>query len=141
MAAVGMFFVLVTLVSYSVAPISSLAQDPSARISAGGGAAGGGGGGLSSGDGSNISLPPIISAQSIQQLLVDVVEIVLKIAIPIAAMFIIYAGFLFVSARGNQTKIDEAKAAFFAAIIGTAILLGTSVIIRALKATVESLGA
>ena len=49
---------------------------------------------------------------------------VTAIALPIAAIFIIYSGFLFVTAGGNQSKVDAAKTTFYWTIIGTAIVVG-----------------
>ena len=49
---------------------------------------------------------------------------VTAIAIPIAAMFIIYSGFLFVTAGGNEAKLKAAKTTFYWTIIGAAIVVG-----------------
>lgn len=54
----------------------------------------------------------------------------------IVVIYIIYSGFLFVTARGNETKLATAKRAFMYAVIGTAILLGAWAISLAIKATI-----
>ena len=54
----------------------------------------------------------------------------------VVVIYIIYSGFLFVTARGNETKLATAKRAFMYAVIGTAILLGAWAISLAIKATI-----
>ncbi len=63
----------------------------------------------------------------------------LKIGIPILALAIIYAGFLFVVARGNSEKLQKAKDALLYTIIGGAILLGAWAIAEMIEATVKTI--
>jgi len=101
-----------------------------------------------------VLLPIVVSAQSsysgitnplnggsdIAALVKKVLETVVKIGVPLAAIFIVYSGFQFVTAAGNKTKIEDAKKTFFYTVIGTAILLGAWVIAETLDETVRSLG-
>ncbi|MDO8523219.1 MAG: TrbC/VirB2 family protein [bacterium] len=57
--------------------------------------------------------------------------LMLKIGIPVATIFLLYAGFLFVTARGDETKLKTAKEVFWYTVIGTAIIVGASVIASA----------
>ncbi len=70
--------------------------------------------------------------------------IINKILLPIgglvAAVMIIYAGFLYVTAGGNETQIKKAHDALLYAVIGAAILLGAWVISEAIRATINQLG-
>ncbi len=50
---------------------------------------------------------------------------VINIGLPIAVLSIVYSGFLFVTAQGNVTKIEEAKKTFYYTIIGVALFLGS----------------
>ena len=68
-----------------------------------------------------------------------ILEVVLKIGIPVAAMFIIYSGFLFVKAQGNEAELTKAKNAFTYAVIGTAILLGSWLLAKGIESTINSL--
>lgn len=68
-------------------------------------------------------------------------EILMPIGAVIATIMVIYAGFLFATARGNATQIETAKKALFYALIGAAILLGAWVIVNALSATIDKLRA
>jgi hypothetical protein len=66
-------------------------------------------------------------------------DILIPIGSVIAVLMIMYAGFLFVTARGNTTQIDKAKQALLYALIGAALLLGAKVISEAIKGTVDQL--
>lgn len=74
--------------------------------------------------------------------LYDLVQsIITNIVVPIGSivivLMIIFAGFQFVTAQGNETKIGDAKKTFFFAVIGAAILLGSWAIAQIIKNTVE----
>lgn len=66
-------------------------------------------------------------------------DLVLPIGALIAVLYIMYAGFLMVTARGDEGQLKDAKAAFTHAAIGTAILLGSWVIAEVIQNTVNSL--
>ncbi len=66
-------------------------------------------------------------------------DIVLTIGVPVIAVFIILAGFKFVTARGNPKQIEDAKNNLFGVMIGAAILLGAWVLANALGETVNEL--
>jgi hypothetical protein len=67
-------------------------------------------------------------------------SVILPIGATIVTIMIIYAGFLFVTARGNETKLETAKKAFLYAVIGAVILLGARVLAAAIQGTVTQLG-
>jgi hypothetical protein len=68
-------------------------------------------------------------------------DILMPIGGVIAVLMVMYAGFLFVTARGNEKQIGDAKQALFWAVIGAAILLGALVISQAISATINQLKA
>jgi len=78
-----------------------------------------------------------LNACSISQLVESIAALAAKIGIPIAAIFIIYSGLLFVTARGNEEQLKKAKTNFMWAMIGTAILLGAWVIAKAISETIK----
>ena len=65
--------------------------------------------------------------------------IIITLSIPVIALFIIYAGFLFVSTRGDETKYNKAKKTFLYTVIGTAVILGARVISDVIQGTLGSL--
>jgi hypothetical protein len=65
-----------------------------------------------------------INVTSIPQLIKKVLEAMIKIGIPLLVIMIIYSGALYLFARGNQSKIQDAHTMFLYTLIGGAILLG-----------------
>lgn len=82
---------------------------------------------------------PISGVGSISELIRSVLVKALQIGIPLVALAIIYSGFLFVFARGNEEKLSTAKSALLYSIIGAAILLGSWAIAELIQNTVVGL--
>lgn len=80
-----------------------------------------------------------LKSQTIAALIENIAKIVAQIGVPIAVIAIIYAGFLFVTARGNEKKLEDAKRVFFWAIIGTVVLLGSWGLANAIKSFIGQL--
>jgi len=85
------------------------------------------------------SLQNPLRATNLRELLLNVAQILIEFGIPIAAIFIIYSGVMFVTARGNEQQIERAKKNIWWTIVGTAILVGVWVILRLIIGTIESL--
>lgn len=62
--------------------------------------------------------------------------IILPITIPFFAIALIWSGFLYIKARGNPGKINEAHTAIKWTLIGGAVILGAYVIGQAVQSTV-----
>jgi len=62
---------------------------------------------------------------TIDQLLFSILNVVMIIATPIIVFFIIYAGFMYVTARGNPEKIQQASKALTYGVIGGVIIAGS----------------
>lgn len=73
----------------------------------------------------------------LQKLFVNIV----KIAFPFLVIFMIWSGFMFVEARGNEEKLKKAKKNFFYVIIGALLVLGAWTIASVIKGTVDELEA
>lgn len=84
----------------------------------------------------NLSNP--LNSSSFVEVVGKVADFAAKIGVPIAAVFIIYSGFLFVTARGSEDKLKSAKETFTWTIIGTAILMGAWVLAKAITTTIKS---
>ncbi len=80
-----------------------------------------------------------LQSTSFSVLVENVAKIVAQIGFPIAALAIIYSGFLFVTARGNEKQLEDAKRTFLWTIIGTAILLGAWAIAIAIQTFITGL--
>lgn len=72
-------------------------------------------------------------------LVVRILDIVKLIATPIVILLVIYAGFLFVIARGDPKGLEKAKQALLWTVIGAAVLLGATVIATAIQGTITQL--
>jgi len=68
-----------------------------------------------------------------------IIKIVLVVGVPILALAIIYAGFLFVKAQGNPGELEVAKRTLLYTVIGGALLLGAFVIANAIGSTVKEI--
>lgn len=66
-------------------------------------------------------------------------DILLPIGGVVAVLMIMYAGYLYVTARGNPAEITKAHEALKWAVIGAAILLGAWVISQAITTTIDQL--
>ncbi|MBU1160021.1 MAG: TrbC/VirB2 family protein [Patescibacteria group bacterium] len=93
--------------------------------------------GTQPGGGANIENP--LDKDTFYGLILEIAQIVMEIGLAVAVIFIIYAGFLFVSARGSEEQLKKAKKTFMWAVIGTAILLGAVVITEAIKGTIDAI--
>ncbi len=82
-----------------------------------------------------------LAVSSFCQLINLLLKAALVIGIPIAVLFIVYAGFKFILARGSPGALTEARANFVATLIGVAIFIGASVIASVILNTLVQLGA
>jgi hypothetical protein len=73
-----------------------------------------------------------ISSDTFADLIKNIANIVVKVGIPLIVVFLVYSGFLFVTAAGNEEKMAKAKNNFFWAIVGGAIIIGAYAIAEAI---------
>lgn len=81
-----------------------------------------------------------INVDSIPDFITAILGAIVAIGAPIAVLFLIYAGFLFVTARGNDTKLTEAKQFLTWTIVGIVILLGAQLLSEIVRGTIQQLG-
>lgn len=79
-----------------------------------------------------------ISPTSIEGLLVAILNIFIVLSIPIIVLFIIYAGFLYVTARGNAQQVETATRALTYAVIGAVIIIGAVALSEIVKNLVDN---
>lgn len=99
--------------------------------------AGNGGQGASP-QGETVTINNPLAANSITEFFFLIIEILLIFAIPIIVLFIILAGFKFVTAQGNESQIGDAKRALLYAIVGGLLILGAFLILEVIQGTVAS---
>ena len=112
----------------------------------GGGSAGGGvgtglsgpiGTGLSGSDGSGKITNPLKS-KDIPEFLLKIIDVLLVFALPLIILYIMYAGYLFVTAAGNAEKVSSAKNALLWSVVGGVIVLGARLIISVIQGTITA---
>lgn len=81
--------------------------------------------------GSVNSLPAFFSA---------IISVVIELGTIVAVLAIMYGGFLYVTAQGDEEKLGKAYKTLTWAIVGTAILLGARTIMAVVTDTVKQLG-
>ncbi len=91
-----------------------------------------------SGGGSSATIQNPLGTNSVEGLLLKIMDLVVKVGSIIVVFFIIYSGYKFVTARGNESEVTKAKDTFWATIIGAAILLGAKVIAEVVVNTVKT---
>lgn len=87
--------------------------------------------------GGGVRLRNPLAADNITELFQTIIDIVLVFAIPLIVFFIIYAGFLYVTARGNEGTIEKAHKALLYALVGGLLILGANVLIQVVQGTVD----
>jgi hypothetical protein len=84
---------------------------------------------------------PIGGTTTFSAFIDKILEVVITIATPIAVLAIIYSGFLFVKARGNEKGLTEAKTVLLWTLVGVMVLLGAQLLSSVIAGTITSLGA
>jgi hypothetical protein len=82
----------------------------------------------------NTPLSPSLS--SIPKFLSAALEAMVRIALPIITVFVVYSGFLFVTAQGNQSKLEDAKRNFFYVVLGALLILSAWILANLIGGTV-----
>ncbi len=78
-------------------------------------------------------------ANSLNSFFDGIVSIVIQLGTIVAALGIMYGGFLYVTAQGNEEQLSKATKTIIWAFVGAAILLGARAIMSAIKGTVTDL--
>jgi len=87
-----------------------------------------------------VKLDNPIKVNSISALLLSLVDFAIFLGSIVAVLMFVYIGFKFVMAQGNQTALTEAKEWFMYAVIGTALLISSKVVVSVVQNTLKSTG-
>lgn len=80
-----------------------------------------------------------LTVDSVPDFISKALKVMVMVALPIISLFIVYSGFMFVIARGNESMLSEAKKNFFYVIIGAILILGAWVIATLIGGTISQL--
>ena len=86
----------------------------------------------------SVTLENPLRVGTIEELLVAILNIVIVIAVPFIVFFIIYAGFMYVTAKGNPAKVEQAHNALLYALIGGVLIIGAVAIAQIVGNLVNS---
>jgi len=79
-----------------------------------------------------------LKVNSIEELVLTIIDVILVFLLPVIILYIMYAGYLFVTAQGNPGELTAAKKALLTALIGGVIILGARAILDVVKGTIEA---
>lgn len=82
---------------------------------------------------------PLQGGGNLQSFLLNILSFVIDIGGIFVVLMLVYVGYLFVVAQGNETKISAARSALLWTVIGALILLGSKAIALGIQATVTAL--
>lgn len=77
------------------------------------------------------------SQRDIPGFLSEVLRIIVRLGIPIAVLFIVWAGFKFVIAQGSEDKLKEAKKNLAYTLLGVAIFIAASLLVEIVSGTLR----
>jgi hypothetical protein len=97
------------------------------------GGSGGGPTGGTGGSGGNFTVPnPLQGSNTFTEVMRKIAKTAAFIGLPVVTVMIIIAGFFFVTARGNEEKLNKAKTTLFWAVIGALLIVGSFAIATAI---------
>jgi hypothetical protein len=100
-------------------------------------------GGLNGSSGNSITLQNPLGSngpQTLCGLIKKIVDVVVAVGFPFAVFFIVYAGFLFVWARGNPVELAHARRNLMYTVIGLMIFFGAWLLTQVIANTLNSIG-
>jgi Type IV secretion system pilin len=144
-----MKYIITSLLYFFISlPITVFAQGgnttggPSGGNAGEGNTTGGPSGGNAASDGGrgdlSYTLQNPLKFESIQDFIVAVLNVIIVIATPIIVIFIIFAGFQYVTAKGNPEAIKNATRSLTYAIIGGVLIIGAVAIAEIIKGLVTA---
>lgn len=77
--------------------------------------------------------------KTISEFVEGLLRAVVYIALPIISIFIVYAGFMFITAQGNTEKLAQARNNFLYVVIGAILILGAWAIAQLIGGTINEL--
>ncbi len=82
---------------------------------------------------------PLGTTHDVPTLISKLLDIVLKIGVPLVVLAILWTGYLFIAARGKSEEITKAKESLKWTLIGALILLGAYAISEAVVGTINAI--
>lgn len=80
-----------------------------------------------------------IKANNLQELIERLLKLVYLVGVPILVCFLLWAGFKFITARGNDTQLKIARQNLLNVVIGAVLFLGAYTIAKVVIATLKDI--
>lgn len=119
-----------------LAPVDGVSGNSSSRNISGDSSSRNLSGNSSSGDKKLLANP--LKSRSIEEFILKIIDVLLVFALPIIVLYIMYAGYLFVTAQGDSGQISTARSALLWAVVGGVIVLGARVIVAVIQGTITA---
>lgn len=81
-----------------------------------------------------------LQVKTVSEFIEKLLKAVIQIGVPIAVLFIILAGFKFITAQGSPDELAKARRNFFYVLIGIAIFIGAWALAQLIVATLRNAG-
>lgn len=130
-------FLSIAFVVLIAAPLPLFAQSIGTNPGTGSIGTNPGNGSINAGSGFQLQNP--LNVSTICGLIKKVLNVILGLGIPVAMLFLVYSGFLFVVARGNPAKLKEARLNLVHVIFGIALFLGAWLLGQLVANTINSI--
>ncbi|MES2985542.1 MAG: hypothetical protein V4686_00245 [Patescibacteria group bacterium] len=85
-----------------------------------------------------MQIPNPTKFNDLTQIVAVVVNVVQILLIMATTLYLIYAGLMFVTARGDSAKLTKARDALLWGMVGAALILAARVLVTTLQGTVNS---
>lgn len=76
---------------------------------------------------------------TIEEFIEGTLQAFVYIALPVVAFFIVFSGFKFLAAQGNQEELMKAKKNFMYVVVGASLALGAWALAVLIKGTIDQL--
>ena len=80
---------------------------------------------------------PLKGVDSLADFFYQIANFVYSLSYAVIAIFLIWAGFKFVVAQGNEEKLKDAKKTLYYTLIGAAILIGANVLTEVVRTVIN----
>ncbi len=91
-------------------------------------------------DGINFKMKSFLGVSSIEEFILAVLNVFITVAIPIIVIMIIYSGFLYVTANGNESQVTKANTSMTYTVLGGILVIGAVALAGVIKNLLVAIG-
>ena len=83
---------------------------------------------------------PLGEGTTVEILITKLLSALITLGIQLLVLYIVYAGFKFITAQGDSAQVTKARESLYWAMVGGAVLIGAKVIESILCGTITAIG-